>query len=114
MEKEQSQISKDLGKKIQELQLIEQNLQNVLIQKQSSQIELTENSEALTELNKARGDVYKVVGQIMIRSKIDELKKELKDKKEVAELRIKNLEKQESSLKDMLVKLREEVMGKLQ
>lgn len=107
------QIDKELAAKIQELQIIEQNMQNILLQKQTLQFELSENSVALEELNSAKDDVYKVVGQIMIKSKKEDLKKDLESKKEVADLRIKNLEKQEKSIKERLTKLREEVMGEL-
>lgn len=107
------QIDKELAAKIQELQIIEQNMQNILLQKQTLQFELSENSSALEELNSAKDDVYKVVGQIMIKSKKEDLKKDLESKKEVADLRIKNLEKQEKSIKERLTTLREEVMKEL-
>jgi len=110
----EKKLSKELTGKIQELQIIEQNLQNMLVQKQTLQFEINEISEALEELKNAKGDTYKVVGQIMVKSEKEDLKKDLESKKEVAELRIKNLEKQEGSIKDRLTKLREEVMGELQ
>ncbi|MFC1685977.1 prefoldin subunit beta [Nanoarchaeota archaeon] len=109
----EKQIGKELAAKIQELQLIEQNLQNMIMQKQTLQFELSETSEALEELNNAKGEVYKVVGQIMIKSEKDDLKKDLESKKEVSDLRVKNLEKQENSIKERLTKLRDEVMGEL-
>ena len=106
-------IDKELAGKIKDLQIIEQNLQSIILQKQNLQFEISENSEALDELNSSKGDVYKVVGQIMLKSKKEDLKKDLESKKEVGELRIKNFDKQEASIKDRLAKLREEVMGEL-
>ena len=49
----------------------------------------------------------------MIKSKKDSLDKEMKDKKNLLELRVKNFDKQEDSLKDRLEKLREEVMKEI-
>lgn len=110
MEKKES---KDLANKIQELQIIEQSLQTIMLQKQNSQFELSEVSEALEELDSAKGEVYKVVGQIMIKSKKEDLKKDLTEKKEVSELKMKNFDRQEKTLKEKLTKLRNEVMNEL-
>jgi len=113
MENKANKVNKDLANKIQELQIIEQSLQNVLIQKQNLQFEQNEYTEALESLEDAKGDVYKVVGQIMIKSNKEDLKKELEEKNEVADLKIKNFERQEKIVKDKLTKLRDEVMGEL-
>ena len=106
-------INENLAKKIQELQIIEQTLQGIMMQKQTFQLELNETLSAIEELSNAKDDVYKIVGQIMIKSKKDSLDKEMKDKKNLLELRVKNLDKQEDSLKDRLEKLREEVMKEI-
>ena len=49
----------------------------------------------------------------MIASEKDTLQKELNAKKEVVELRLKNLKKQEDSLKEKAEKLQREVIGEL-
>jgi len=106
-------INENIAKKIQELQLIEQTLQSIMMQKQTFQLELNETLSAIEELSNAKDDVYKIVGQIMVKAKKDSLDKEMKDKKNLLELRVKNLDKQEDSLKDRLEKLREEVMKEI-
>lgn len=103
-------ISKEVQEKIQELQIFEQNLQQFLIQKQAFQLELSETSSALAELENTKDDVYKIVGNIMIKSGKSEIQKELKEKKDIIDLRLKSLDKQESSLREKTDKLREEVM----
>ena len=109
----EKKINKDIANKIQELQMIEQSLQGVIMQRQTLQFELNEASEALDELGSAKGDVFKVVGQIMIKAKKEDLKKDLESKKEIIDLKLKNFDKQEKSLKERLIKLRDEVMGEL-
>jgi len=109
----EKKINKDIANKIQELQMIEQSLQAVIMQRQTLQFELNEASEALDELGSAKGDVFKVVGQIMIKAKKEDLKKDLESKKEIIDLKLKNFDKQEKSLKERLIKLRDEVMGEL-
>ncbi len=99
------------NKKIQEMQILEQSLQNILLQKQAFQMELSETTTALTEIKNSGDDVYKILGQLMVKTKKDSVVKELSDKEKIIELRLKNLEKQESSLNNQLEKLREEILG---
>lgn len=106
-------ISQETQEKIQQLQIFEQNLQNLLIQKQAFQFELNETENALGEIGKTKEDIYKLVGQIMIKSSKDEIEKELNQKKDIINLRIKAIEKQESQFKEETEKIRREVMKKI-
>ena len=100
------------NKKIQEMQILEQSLQNILLQKQAFQMELSETEMALTEIKNSGDDVFKIIGQLMIKTKKDSSVKELSDKKKIIELRLRNLEKQEESLSTQLEKLRKEILEK--
>jgi len=111
MEKKISQ--EESFKRLQELQILEQNLQNIMLQKQAFQLELNETNLALEELKGPEKEVFKIIGQIMIKSSKEEIEKELKSKKEILELRLKNIEKQESSLQNKALSLRDEIMHKL-
>ena len=96
--------------KIQEMQFLEQNLQNLLLQKQAFQMELAETQEALKEIKNSKDEVFKIVGQIMIKSDKGKILEDLSGKEKILDLRINSLEKQESSLDERLGSLREEVM----
>lgn len=86
-----------------ELQTFQQQMQTVLIQRESLNIQNTEIEKALEELKKATTeDVYKAVGPILIKSTKKDLEKELTEKKEIVDLRIKSLQKQEDRLKEKL------------
>ncbi len=86
-----------------ELQTFQQQMQTVLIQKESLNIQSMEIDKALEELNKTEhNDVYKAVGPILIKSTKKELTKELDERKETIELRLKSLQKQENRLKEKL------------
>jgi len=102
-------IDKDTQGKIQELQVLEQNFQQILLQKQAFQLELNETNSALSELGKSN-EIYKIVGNIMLKTEKQDVEKELKEKSEILALRLKSLEKQESIFKDKTEKLREEVV----
>lgn len=92
-------ISKEAEDGIAQLQVIEQNLSNFMMQKQSLQSQLLETENALKELESAKEKVYKIIGTIMIASKKEDLKKDLASKKESLELRLKTIDKQEERLK---------------
>ncbi len=105
-------VEKETEKKISQLQMMEQSMQTFLMQKQQFQAQLVEIESALKELEKSK-EAYKIVGNIMVSSDKDELEKDLKKKKEIVELRIKTLEKQEGQIKEKASAVQEEVMKEL-
>jgi len=104
---------KESEENIMQLQLLEQNIQNFLMQKQQFQVQLSEVESALENLKDAK-KAYKIVANIMIDAKKEDLESELKQKKEVLEIRIKNLEKQEEKIREKSQKLQKEVLGKME
>ena len=96
--------------KIQEIQMLEQSLQNLLLQKQAFQMELSETESALQAVQDSGEEVFKIVGQLMVKIEKPKMKEELEDKKKMLELRTKTMETQENSLIEQLEKVREEVM----
>ena len=103
-------MDKDSEKKVQELQLIEQNLSNLLMQKQTFQARLLENENALKELNETKKQSYRIIGNILVAMDKERLKKDLESEKEIFDLRIKNIEKQEDKLKEHAQRLQAEVL----
>jgi prefoldin beta subunit len=97
---------------IQEMQIIEQNLQNILIQKQAFQMEFSETQSSLKEIKESKDDVYKIVGQLMIKTKKEKIIDELANKEKLIDMRIKSLDKQESNLSEQLTSLREKILKK--
>jgi prefoldin beta subunit len=108
-------LDEETQAKIQEVQIMEQNLQQLLMQKQAFQMELNETDFALEELKTAEGEVFKIVGgQVIIKSSREKLQKELEHKKELINLRLKNIDKQEEEFAGYVEKLREEIIKKIQ
>ena len=106
------EVSKETEQKISQLQMFEQSLQSFLGQKQQFQIQLVEVDSALNELENTE-KAYKIVGNIMVEADKSELKSELKSKKEVLELRIRTMEKQESQVREKASKLQSEILKKI-
>ncbi len=95
--------------KVEELQRMEQGLASFAQQKQlltSTQLEL---DNALGELGKSSGAVYRIVGQIMVASEKDSLTKDLTSQKETVDVRLSALEKQEKQLREKATALQKEL-----
>ena len=106
-------VDEETSKKIQDLQMLEQNFQSLIMQKQSFQIESNETKSALEEISKSKDDVFRVLGQIMIKANKDSLKKELKEKGDLLNLRLKSIEKQETILRENIERIRNDIIGKI-
>jgi len=96
---------------LQELQFLEQNLQNILFQKQNFQIELSESQNALRELESSGDEIYRIVGQLMIKSSREKIKDELSGKEKLLNIRIKTLDNQEKIISDRIEKIREQLIS---
>jgi prefoldin beta subunit len=108
-------VDKETENQIQELQIFEKNLQAILMQKQAFQMELSEIENALQELENAKTEeVYKIAGSIMIKSEKEALIKELKQKKDPLNLRLKSLENQEKSISETSENLRKKILSKIE
>lgn len=99
--------------KIQQLQLIEQNLNNFLQQRQHFQAQLVETESALKEIETST-ETFKIIGNIMVKADNSKIKIELTEKKEKVELRIKSIENQENKMREKADILQKEVMNVMQ
>jgi prefoldin beta subunit len=95
--------------KVAQLQLLQQNLQNLLVQKQQFQMKLNEIDSALSEIKDAE-NAYKIVGNVMVLRTKEDLTKELTEKKGTIELRVKSIETQEERLKQKTDDIQKDVM----
>ena len=93
-----------LKEQISRLQQLQQNLQAIMMQKQQVELEVAETDRALEEIKKTGIEdvVYKSAGPLLIKSKKDDVIKELEEKKELSNTRVMVLTKQETRVKDNL------------
>jgi prefoldin beta subunit len=102
----------DPKEKIGKLQVMEHNLHNLEQQRQQMQAQLFELESAIGSLADAKS-AYKIVGSVMVHAQPATLLKELQQKKEVLDVRIQSIEKQEEKLRDSAKALQDEVMSEL-
>ena len=91
--------------------MMEQNLQNLLLQKQAFQMELSETLAAKKEIDNAGEEVFKIIGQLMVKTDKEKVKKELENKEKLLGIRINSFEKQESIFLEKIESLRSEIIG---
>lgn len=83
-----------------------QQLQTIMIQKQTLLVQQKEIERALDEMEGTK-EVYKSVGPILIKASAQSVKKELTEQKEENELKIKALGKQEKTITSRLKEFQE-------
>src|SRR3989344_4008821 len=93
------EVSKELSKKIEELRILEVNSNNFLMQRQSFQVELNEIINAIEEVKKSSGDVYKVSSNIMLKADKSLILNELQEKKKLLEIKVKKKKEKEKKKK---------------
>jgi prefoldin beta subunit len=115
MSNEVSRLPPQVQQRLLRLQQLQQTLQSVLTQKQQLELGLTETEQALNELVKLtkQAVIYKSVGSLLVKSKKTKVTKELKEQKELLNMRISVLGKQEerlrTQLKDLQTKLQQDL-----
>ncbi|MGV8142596.1 MAG: prefoldin subunit beta [Candidatus Pacearchaeota archaeon] len=102
-------IDAEAQAKFQEMQIIEQNLQSLLMQKQNNHMELSETSNALEEVKKSSDIIYKMVGSIMVVVDKNHTIKELEEKKRVLEIRSESVSKQERTMETKAREIQSEI-----
>lgn len=103
------EIPPNIQHEIQQFQQMEQQYQMVVTQKQKLSIELNETTLASEELKKETDTVYKSIGSILVKTGKEDLEKELAEKKENLEVRLKTLERQEQRLLEKLKNMRAKI-----
>ncbi|KYH41526.1 MAG: prefoldin, beta-like subunit (pfdB, PFDN6) [Candidatus Bathyarchaeota archaeon B26-2] len=97
------------------LQQLQQTLQSILVQKQQLELELLEIDRALSELEKVTDDavIYKSVGSLLVRSERNKVTDDLKERKELANMRVSVLGRQEERLRSQIKELQEKLQRDL-
>ena len=90
---------------VRQFQIQQQQMQNLMIQKESLNMQKMEVEKALEELGKTgeEEEVFKTVGPILVKKTKADLLEDLTEKKETINMRLKSFETQEKMLGDKLL-----------
>lgn len=95
---------------LQQAQVLQQQIQSIVAQKEVFNLQLLEIKNALGEMETNKDDeVYKISGPILVKSKADDVKKELNEKLEIIDMKIKGLDKSEKRVKEKIEELRDRI-----
>ena len=98
-------LPEELKKDLMMAQQTQQQMQLASMQKAQFSMQMAETDKALEELGTAKGTCYRFIGSVLVPKTKEELEKELKEEKEMLEVRLKALEKQEKMAKERLEEL---------
>jgi len=98
-----------------QLQQLQQQAQSVMTQKSQIEALLRETEAALKELENSGEDavIYKSVGGLLFKSEKQKLKEELKERKDMMDLRLKTISKQEERIQGRFTQLQEQLKQSL-
>jgi len=115
MSEEISRLPPQVQQRLLRLQQLQQTLQGVLTQKQQLELELNEVEQALSELEKLTDAavIYKSIGSLLVKSKRTNVMTELNERKELLNMRINVLGKQEERLRTQVKDLQEKLQRDL-
>ena len=110
------EISPQLQNQIIQLRQLQQQAQALAIQRGQIEIMLREAEAALGEMEKAGAEevIYRAVGEILIKSKKEDIQTALAEKKETYSLRLKTLEKQEERILKRVQELQTQIQSALE
>lgn len=110
-----SKLPPQIQERLLRLNQLQQTLQSVLAQKQQVEMELSEISQASSEVEKLTEDatIYKATGSLMIKAEKGKVTSELTERKDLLNTRLGILTKQEERLraqaKDLQTKLQQDL-----
>ncbi len=108
-------LSPEIQAKIQELQMLEQNFQQLLMQKNAFSMESNETDYIIKEVEKTEGEISRIIGnQVVIKSTKEAILEDMKKKKELIDTRMKSIDEQEKEFSEKIESIREEVMKTIQ
>jgi prefoldin beta subunit len=92
----------------------QQQLQGIMTQREATGLQIMELKKALEELGKTKEkEVYKVAGPILVKAGKTEVVKDLKEKEDSLNVRLKMLEKEEKRIKISIDDIKEQLTAAL-
>ncbi len=109
------QLPPQVQERLQRLQNLQNTLQQLMVQKQRIEMEAVESDKALETLKATDVDkkVYKSVGAVLVERSKEDVVKELEDRKEFLDMRMKVVVKQEDKTREKMTGIQETLQKEL-
>lgn len=89
---------------------LQQQYQSIVFQKETIALQLQELEAAIKELDSAKGDVYRATGMILVKKDASSVKAEISEQKELLNVRLSAIAKQEKAVSERLVDMQKKLM----
>ncbi|MEM4330393.1 MAG: prefoldin subunit [Candidatus Pacearchaeota archaeon] len=107
-------LDEETKKRFQELQIYEQTFEQILEQEKLIDLEVDEINYTINEIEKAEGEIFKLVGHYaVIKTEKNKFIEELNHKKELLTLNKKNLEKQRKVYEERIEEIKKRIIDKV-
>ena len=105
------ELPPQIQNQLAQLQQLQQQAQAVISQKSQIEALIRETDAALNELEKSSDDavIYKNVGELLFKAEKPKLVEELKERKEMMDLRLKTMSKQEERIQSRFTQLQDQL-----
>jgi prefoldin beta subunit len=109
------QLPPQVQERLQRLQNLQNTLQQLLVQRQRIEMEQMESDKAMETLKTVTSDskVYKSVGAVLVEKPRDDVVKELEERKEFLDMRLKVIVKQEEKTREKMTGIQETLQKEL-
>ena len=109
------QLPPQVQERLQRLQNLQNTLQQLMMQRQRIEMEQVESDKALETLKGVTGDpkVYRSVGAVLVEKPKDDVVKELEERKEFLDMRLKVIVKQEEKTREKMTGIQETLQKEL-
>jgi prefoldin beta subunit len=109
------ELPPQIQNQLPQLQQLQQQAQVVISQKSQIEALIRETDAALKELEKSSDDavIYKSVGELLFKSEKPKLVEELKERKDMMDLRLKTMSKQEERIQSRFTQLQDQLKQSL-
>jgi prefoldin beta subunit len=105
------ELPPQIQNQLAQLQQLQQQAQAVMAQKGQIEGLIRETEAALKELEKSADDavIYKSVGELLFKAEKPKLTEELKERKDMMDIRLKTMSKQEERIQGRFTQLQEQL-----
>ncbi len=109
------QLPPQVQERLQRLQNLQNTLQQLIVQRQRIEMEQVESDKALETLKSVTGEskVYKSVGAVLVEKPKDDVVKDLEERKEFLDMRLKVIVKQEEKTREKMTGIQETLQKEL-
>jgi len=104
-------MSNDMNASLAELQELQTKIQATMIEKQQLMVQASDIDRALQSLKDVQGKTYEMIGTILVERDKSEIEKGLLDRKQLIDLRLESLDKNERTFRARLKAIAEKFEG---